>query len=80
MSPQSLAWLRADLAPWTKLADDPKVHARIRQTLQNWQKDAELAGIRDQGAVAKLPADEQDACKKLWVDVAASLKKVEEKK
>ena len=32
---QALHWLRADLAAWTKLADDAKQHARIRQTLQH---------------------------------------------
>jgi hypothetical protein len=77
---QALAWLHADLAVWTKLAVDPKGHARIRQTLQHWQKDPNLAGIRDPNAVAKLPADEQEACKKLWADVTALLKKIEEKK
>jgi hypothetical protein len=67
-------------ALWTKLADDAKEQARIRKALQHWQKDAGLAGIRDPDAVAKLPTDEQDACKKLWADVAALLKKVEEKR
>jgi len=41
---------------------------------------SDLAGIRDPAAVAKLPADEQEACKKLWADVAALLKMVEGKK
>jgi len=36
--------------------------------------------IPDPAAVATLPAGEQEACKKLWADVAALLKKVEEKK
>jgi hypothetical protein len=45
-----------------------------------WQKAADLAGIHDSDAVAKLPPEEQEACKKLWADVAALLKKVEEKK
>jgi hypothetical protein len=54
--------------------------SRIRQTLQHWQNDSGLADIREADAVAKLPADEREACKKLWSDVAALLKKVEEKK
>jgi hypothetical protein len=49
---------------------------RIRQTLQHWQKGPDLAGIRDPDGIAALPADEQEACKKLWADVAALLKKV----
>jgi hypothetical protein len=44
--------------------------------LQHRQKDPDLAGIRDRAAVAKLPADEQEACKKLWTDMAALLKKI----
>jgi hypothetical protein len=55
-------------------------NARIRRTLQHWQKDPDLAGIRDPDVVAKLRPDEQEACKKLWSDVAALLKKVEQQK
>jgi tetratricopeptide (TPR) repeat protein len=77
---QALDWLRADLAAWTKLADDAKEHSHIRQALQHWQHDPDLAGIRDPAAVAKLLADEQEVCKKLWADVAELLKKVEGKK
>jgi hypothetical protein len=76
---RALDWPRADLAAWTKLADDAKEHARIRQTLLHWQQDPDLAGIRDPDAVARLPLDEQEACKKLWADVAALLTKVREK-
>ena len=43
-------------------------------------EECDLAGIRDPAAVAKLPADEQEECKKLWANVAALLKKVEAKK
>ena len=63
----------AVLAAWTKLADNAKEHARIRQTLQHWQQDVDLAGIRGPDAVATLAADEQGACKQQWADVAAVL-------
>jgi hypothetical protein len=36
--------------------------------------------MREPDAIGKLPPDEQEACKKLSVDVAALLKQVEEKK
>jgi hypothetical protein len=75
---QAQVWLRPNSAAWTKLADDAKEHARIRRALQHWQQDADLGGIRDLDAVAKLPAGEKEACKKLWTDVAALLKKVGE--
>jgi hypothetical protein len=54
--------------------------AIARQKIQHWQKDPDLAAIRDPAAVAKLPADEKEGCKKLWANTAALLKKVEEKK
>jgi hypothetical protein len=40
--------------------------------LTHWQKDADLASIRD-------PAEEQKAFTQLWAGVAALLKKAEEK-
>jgi hypothetical protein len=68
------------LAAWTLFSDKNPTNSTVKKTLQDWQKDSDLAGIRDPDAVAKLPAEEQEACKKLWADVAALLKKVEEKK
>jgi hypothetical protein len=41
--------------------------------------DKDLASIRDKDAVAKLPIDEREACRKLWADVAELLQKVREK-
>src|SRR5262249_25125684 len=36
---QALDWLRADLAAWTKLADDPKARPTVQRTLRHWQTD-----------------------------------------
>jgi hypothetical protein len=33
-----------------------------------------LAGIRDAAALAKLPAEDQEACRQLWAEVDALLK------
>ena len=76
---QARDWLTADIALWAKVADnkDPKARELVRKTLQNWQSDADLAGIRDAEAVAKLPEAERDACKKLWEEVAAVRKKAD---
>ncbi len=35
----------------------------------------ELAGLRDGAAVARLPAEEREACRKLWDEVARVLKR-----
>lgn len=74
---QALDWLRADLAAWTKLADGgaPASRAAVVKTLQHWQKDAVLAGLRDAPALAQLPESERAACQKLWKEVAELLKK-----
>jgi hypothetical protein len=43
-------------------------------------QNPDLAAIHDPDAVAKLPAAEQEACKKLWADVAALLVTVRKQK
>ncbi len=72
----ALDWLRADLTPRGKRLEGgtPADRAAARRMLRDWQKDADLAGIRDPDALAKLPADEQKAFAQLWVDVAELLK------
>jgi Flp pilus assembly protein TadD/serine/threonine protein kinase len=78
---QAVDWLRADLAAWTKLLDrDPKQARAVAQTLQHWQAEADLAGLRDKDALAKLPEAEQVTCQKLWADVRALLNEVQKKK
>jgi len=69
---QALDWLRADLSAYGKLVDGGKPEDRtlVQQRVQHWQRDAELSGIRDAKELAKLPADERQACEKLWADVA----------
>jgi hypothetical protein len=47
--------------------------------LHDWQIDADLAGLRDQELLAKLPAEERQACLQLWADVEALLENVQEK-
>ncbi len=42
----------------------------IVRTLWQWQRDSDLAGIRDKAALAKLPAEEQKAFTQLWANVA----------
>ena len=75
---QALRWLRADLAAYTQLAgrDDPKLKQAIRQRLGHWQKDADLAPVRDAEALNKLPGYERDVWRQLWADVDALRKKV----
>ncbi len=79
---QALDWLRADLDLWGKrLADGtPADRNVVQNTLQHWQDDADLTGVRDAAALKKLPAEEQEAWQKLWADIMDLLKKVGDSK
>jgi superkiller protein 3 len=68
---QALSWLRADLELLARHLPGAKPEARaaMREKLENWQLDPELAGVRDQVVLAKLPQAEQEACRLFWVDV-----------
>jgi superkiller protein 3 len=74
---QALTWLRADLALWGKhmRSGKPPDRQAACKTLLHWQKDPDLAGVRDPGALAKLPKAERKEWAKLWAEVAGLLKK-----
>src|SRR5262249_32584645 len=77
---QALAWLRADLTGLGRLLDSgsPQARPAIVKTLRHWQKDADVASLRDEEALARLPEEERKAFARLWADVAALLKTAEE--
>jgi len=74
---QALAWLRADLALHARRLEtgQPAERGAVQPALRHWQQDRDLAGLRDTAALAKLPAEEQEAWTQLWADVAALVKK-----
>jgi serine/threonine-protein kinase len=74
---QALRWLRADLALHCQIAQrsDPRTKQAVRQRLLHWQRDADLADLRDREAVSKLPTDEREDWRKLWADVETLLQK-----
>jgi hypothetical protein len=79
---QALGWLRAELDTWSNLlgsANGPQPGS-IARTLEYWQTEPDLAGIRDPDALAKVPADERDSFTELWTDVAALRKQAEASK
>jgi hypothetical protein len=49
----------------------------VRKALRHWQRDTDLAGLRDPAALANLPDAERTDWQKLWADVAALLRKAE---
>jgi tetratricopeptide (TPR) repeat protein len=78
---QALDWLRAHLTSWTKQVEaaKPEFLAVVQQRLPNWQRDPDLAGVRDPTALARLPKAERDAWLVLWADVEALLARVKPK-
>ena len=76
---QALDWLRAVLALRTQQVETgkPADRAAMVKALRHWQTDSDLAGIHDDAALAKLPADEQKAFNQLWNDIAVLLKKAQ---
>jgi serine/threonine-protein kinase len=78
---QALAWLRDDLVAWSNIADrgKPAEKTLVKQKMEHWRSDADLAGIRDKEALDKLPDDERKDWQKLWADVAALLAKTSPK-
>src|SRR5262249_9525442 len=70
----ALDCLRADLTHWVKVLHRPEGPDRgaVRQRLEDWQRNPELAQVRD-AAISLLPAAEQQAWRSLWDNVARTL-------
>ena len=68
---EARAWLDAELATWTKLLGSASAQQRqaIAATLKHWQQDADLASVRDEAGLAKLPGEEREGWKALWIKV-----------
>jgi eukaryotic-like serine/threonine-protein kinase len=74
---QAIEWLNADLVFWTKQVEKGPQQTRVAvsQTLQHWKADTDLAGLRDEAALAKLPDEERKAWQVLWGEVDGALRK-----
>jgi hypothetical protein len=74
---QARAWLKAELAAWSKLLEAASAERRqvIAETLRLWQQDTGLADVRDEIAVGRLPEDESGRLRALGAEVAALLAK-----
>ncbi len=76
---QALDWLRADLAQRTKQLESVQSADRteFRRVMQHWQRDSDLAGLRDDAPLAKLPEAERKAWQALWGEIRALLMRAE---
>jgi serine/threonine-protein kinase len=69
---QARAWLEVELKAWSSLLESAKGHKQrhaIAGTLEHWREDTDLAGVRDEAALAKLPGAEREAWTSLWAKV-----------
>jgi hypothetical protein len=75
-----LAWLRLELAKWGKelASGNAKTEARVRRCMQHWQTDNDLAGVRDNDALARLSVRERAEWERLWFSVDSLLRRVPE--
>ncbi|HZT78627.1 MAG TPA: tetratricopeptide repeat protein, partial [Gemmataceae bacterium] len=76
---QAVEWLRADLAALDALLalGAPGQRGAAAKAAEAWQREKALAGLRDPGALRRLPDPEREACARLWADVAALRRKAE---
>ena len=74
---QAAEWLRAELAAWAKVVETgpTEMKATIAPTLEHWKTAADLAGMRDEKELTKLPEEKRVAFKQLWNDVDQLLTK-----
>jgi hypothetical protein len=47
--------------------------------MRHWQRDPDLAGLRDEAALARLPEADQKAWRTFWAEVATLLKRAQGK-
>jgi tetratricopeptide (TPR) repeat protein len=68
---QALDWLRAEYKAWHQLfqSGPPQARPFIANVLRRWKQDPDLAGIRDDEALARLPGAERKEWQALWADV-----------
>jgi Flp pilus assembly protein TadD len=79
---QALDWLRADLEAWGSLLNKQPEKGRwvIVRTLRNWQVCPDLAGVRGEKALARLPEIERQPWRELWADVTDTLARAQGEK
>jgi serine/threonine-protein kinase len=75
---QARLWLRLELTAWAKRLDAATADSDELQTaMKCWRDGRDLAGVRDEGALKKLPPDERQQWQALWQEVASLLRRAE---
>jgi hypothetical protein len=73
---RTMEWLTGDLAAWSKLiaAGPPEARQSASQTVQQWKADPNLAGVREQDDLTRLPGSERNDWQALWARVDSLLR------
>ena len=68
---QALDWLTAEYNAWAKRHSRGKPGDRtlVAMAVRVWQQEKDLAGVRDEQALARLPLEEQRVWRTLWANV-----------
>jgi tetratricopeptide (TPR) repeat protein len=78
---QAREWLKTDLTLWTKIVATKTGSGTTpdfaKKTLAQWQREPDLAGLREPHALDKLTADERKECIALWQSVADLLERAQ---
>jgi serine/threonine-protein kinase len=69
---QALDWLTAEYDAWAQRhrVGKPEDWTVAAKAVRSWQGNKDLAGVRDEQALAKFPAGERQAWQALWAKVA----------
>jgi tetratricopeptide (TPR) repeat protein len=68
---QALDWLNAERMAWSARMKENIIFRRVgARILQRWQKDPDLASVREEASLLKLTAEEQTAWRQFWAEVA----------
>ncbi len=71
---QALRWLNAELAMWKRQLEQGEAGpSRLARILGHWQKDSDLASLRDLEPLGRLDADERQQWRNFWQEVDALL-------
>jgi tetratricopeptide (TPR) repeat protein len=78
---QALTWLREDLARRAEQLDRrvPGAVEDVRQSLRQWRRERCLESVRAPAALVELPAAERKAWAGFWGDVAALIRRADER-
>jgi hypothetical protein len=72
---RALEWLEADLAAWNTQTEkgSPQTRSKAWTVLTHWRRDPDLASLREEAPLSRLPESDRTACRALWSKVDSLL-------